>query len=71
MRVLPAIVLLLGVTTKVPYATIKGAVLTLEWTPLEPDVLSEKIYAKGIGTVRERDVTGGDEKLELVKATLP
>lgn len=65
------VVLLLGTTVKVPYGSIKGALLTLEWTPLEPDVLSEKFYAMGIGTVKEFDVAGGDEKLELVSVALP
>jgi len=40
--------------------------ITAEWTPLEPDVLSEKAYANGIGEVSESDVKGGDEHFELV-----
>jgi hypothetical protein len=40
--------------------------LTKEWTPLEPDVLDHKFYARGIGTVLEETVKGGDECNVLV-----
>jgi hypothetical protein len=45
--------------------------VTAEWTPLEPDVLSEKVYVQGIGEVREFDVTGSDERFALVSVTKP
>ena len=60
------VVLLTNAKVKVPAGSYTGAVITAEWTPLEPDVLSEKAYAKGIGEVSESDVKGGDEKFELV-----
>jgi hypothetical protein len=41
--------------------------VTGEWTPLEPAVLTQKAYVSGIGEVREADVVGGDEKLELTR----
>jgi hypothetical protein len=63
------VVLLTDQTVKVPAGSYSGALVTAEWTPLEPRVLSEKAYAKGIGEIREADVVGGDEKLELVKVT--
>ena len=40
--------------------------LTKEWTPLEPGVLDHKFYVRGIGTVLEQTVKGGDERNELV-----
>ncbi len=43
-----------------------NAVLTEEWTPLEPGVLDHKLYVRGVGTVLERTVKGGDELNELV-----
>ena len=43
-----------------------NAILTEEWTPLEPGVLDHKMYARGTGTVLERTVKGGDELNELV-----
>jgi hypothetical protein len=39
---------------------------TKEWTPLEPGVIDNKYYVRGIGTVREAAVKGGDEHLDLV-----
>jgi len=39
---------------------------TREWTPLEPGVIDAKQYVRGVGTVRESAVKGGDEHLELV-----
>jgi hypothetical protein len=62
-------VLLTDSKVKVPAGSYTGALLTAEWTRLEPDVLTEKSYVRGLGEVREVDVAGGDEKLELVKAT--
>jgi hypothetical protein len=44
----------------------KRKLKTKEWTPLEPSVISNKYYVRGIGTVREVDVKGSDEHLELV-----
>jgi hypothetical protein len=54
---------------KVPFGSFTGAVLTVEWTPLEHDVYSEKLYAPGVGLVKEQDVAGGDEHVELVSVT--
>jgi hypothetical protein len=50
---------------KTPGASSSHAMLTKETTPLEPDVLDHKLYVKGIGTVIEETVKGGDEKLIL------
>jgi hypothetical protein len=41
-------------------------VRTREWTPLEPGVIDQKVYARGIGSVHEETVKGGEERLELV-----
>ena len=50
----------------VPYGSFRGAMLTKEWTPLEPGVLDHKYYVRGIGTVLENTVKGGVERNELV-----
>jgi hypothetical protein len=50
----------------VPLRSFQHAMLTKEWTPLEPDVIDHKYYARGIGTVLEQTVKGGDERSELV-----
>jgi hypothetical protein len=55
-----------GGALKVPYGTVHRVVRSLEFTPLEPNVISEKRYAPGLGIVRERDLHGGDEFFELV-----
>src|SRR5258706_6985997 len=65
------VVLLINTKVKVPLGSVNGALLTAEWTLLEPDVLSEKFYVRGTGQVREVDVAGGDEKLELTKIVRP
>jgi hypothetical protein len=49
-----------------PAASSRRALLTKEWTPLEPGVIDHKVYVRGIGTVREKTVKGGDESLTLV-----
>ena len=41
------------------------ALLTKEWTPLEPGVLDHKLYVRGIGEVKEETIKGGDERWEL------
>jgi hypothetical protein len=56
-------------TVKVPYGTFHNAVLTMEWTPLEPKVASEKYYVPGIGIVAERNLSGGLENIELLNMT--
>ncbi len=55
-----------GVTTSTPYGKLHDVVRAFEWSRLEKDVVSEKLYAPGIGIVRERDVAGGDETFVLV-----
>lgn len=65
-------VLSLKAQVKVPYGhfganTLKRNVeLTKEWSPLEPGVLDHKYYVRGIGTVKEATVKGGNELLKLV-----
>jgi hypothetical protein len=56
----------LGATVRAPYVSSRHALLTKEWTPLEPGVLDHKLYVRGVGTVLEQTVRGGDERLELV-----
>jgi hypothetical protein len=59
-------VLRIGVPVKIPYGSFKDGLLTKEWTPLEPGVLDHKYYLRGVGTVLERTVKGGQEVNELV-----
>jgi hypothetical protein len=50
----------------VPYVSSARAVLTKEWTPLEPGTLDHKYYVRGIGTVKEVTVKGPLERDVLV-----
>ncbi|MDX6492686.1 MAG: hypothetical protein QOH02_621, partial [Gaiellaceae bacterium] len=56
----------LKASVSVPYVTSHHALLTKEWTPLEPGVLDHKLYVRGIGTVKEETVKGGSERNVLV-----
>lgn len=59
-------VLSLRASVKSPYVASSRALLTEEWTLLEPGVLDHKLYVRGIGTVREETVRGGVERAVLV-----
>jgi hypothetical protein len=59
-------VLRLHAHVKTPYVESSSALLTKEWTPLEPGVIDHKLYLRGIGTVLERSVKGARERLALV-----
>ena len=50
---------------EVPYITATQAMLTKEWTPLEPGVIDHKYYVRGVGTVLEQTVKGPEERNEL------
>jgi hypothetical protein len=65
------VVLLRTVAVKVAYGSFRGALLTAEWTPLEPNALGEKFYAKGVGQVKEQSVVGESERMELVALRKP
>jgi hypothetical protein len=59
-------VLSLRAKVSVPYTSSTHALLTKEWTPLEPNVVDHKLYIRGIGTVLEQTVKGASERFELV-----
>ena len=58
-------VLALTASAAVPYVSSRSALLTEEWTPLEPGVLDHKLYVRGIGMVQERAVKGPVERGDL------
>jgi hypothetical protein len=62
-------VLSLTASVTVPAGMYNVALLTKEWTPLEPDVLDHKWYVRGIGEVRELAVKGPKEELSLVSVS--
>ena len=52
-----------------PFVSTHHALRTKEWTPLEPKVVDNKYYVRGVGTVREVAVKGPVERLEVVSFT--
>lgn len=59
-------ILSLSAHISTPGGSSRHALLTQETTPLEPGVLDHKTYIRGIGTVLEATIRGGDERLKLV-----
>lgn len=53
----------------VPAGSFTDLLVTEEWSPLEPDIIELKYYARGIGVVAERQIFGGKDLVELVKVT--
>jgi hypothetical protein len=51
---------------KVPYGRFTGGVQTRNFSGIEPNVIEEKIYAKGVGVVLEITVSGGSDRAELL-----
>lgn len=56
-------------STTVPYGRVHHVLRSFEWSRLEPKVMSAKLYAPGLGIVREKDIAGGNELFELVAVT--
>jgi hypothetical protein len=54
---------------RTPFVTTSHAVLTLEWTRLEPGVIDRKYYVRGIGLVAELSAQGQRETARLVHHT--
>jgi hypothetical protein len=61
----------LSAHVSVPYVTSTHAVLTKEWTPLEPGTIDHKYYVRGIGNVKEVTVKGPAERSVLVSVRRP
>jgi hypothetical protein len=57
----------------VPYGTFDDVIRTREWSPVEPDIVEEKTYARSIGVVHEETVSSpeGHEEVVLVAFTPP
>ena len=51
---------------EVPAGSYRGALLTKDFTRLEPDVLEYKLYAKGVGPVLILTSSGGADREELL-----
>jgi hypothetical protein len=64
-------VLALDATVSAPALRSRHALLTEEWTPLEPGVLDHKLYVRSVGTVLEQTIRGGNERNALVSVKRP
>ena len=61
----------LASAVKVPYGSYDNALVTREWSPLEPDVETHKFYVPDVGVVRDVAVKGPTEELVLEKVEHP
>ena len=62
-------ILSLGEWVEVPVGRYRNVLMTKDFTPLEPDVLEHKFYAKGVGPVLVVAISGGSGREELVSFT--
>ena len=58
----------LGGKVNVPYGAFRRVLVTVEWSPVEPQ-LEKKYYRAGIGEIKEQVVQGGHEQFQLVNVT--
>jgi hypothetical protein len=59
----------LGASETVPFGDLDDLVVIKEWNPLEPEVVEEKYFARGIGLVLEVKTAGGEGRVELLEHT--
>ena len=62
-------ILSLSGTAEVPFGSFDELVQTRNTTPLEPNLVEEKFYARGIGVVLALTISGGSDREELVSFT--
>lgn len=58
-----------GGQVTVPYGTVEHVLKSLEHTALEPNVVDLKVYAPGLGIVKEKALAGDQEVAKLVRVT--
>jgi hypothetical protein len=62
-------ILSLDEQAEVPFGSFDGVLKTKDTTPLEPDVLEHKFYAKDVGPVLVVAISGGSGREELLRFT--
>ncbi len=60
-----------GAKLKVPAGSYGDVLVIEEWTPLEPDVIELKFYARGVGVIQEKGILGSDEVVQLTRIVPP
>jgi len=58
-------------SASVPFGSFEHVLVTEDSTPLEPDLVERKSYARGVGPVLAVTVSGGSDREELVRFTSP
>ena len=61
----------LDATATVPYGSFTGLLKTKDFSPLEPAVVEHKFFLRGVGSILEKEVRGGNERLALVRVVRP
>jgi hypothetical protein len=56
-----------GISVEVPAGSYGDTIRVLEWSPVEPKVVGQKLYAPGVGIISEKALAGGLESFELVE----
>jgi hypothetical protein len=56
---------------EVPFGAFEDVLMTKEFTPLQPDILEHKFYARGVGLVLALAISGGSDREELVEFSVP
>jgi predicted small lipoprotein YifL len=64
-------VLSLDEKVEVPFGSFDGVLMTKEFTPLDPDILEHKFYARNVGVVLALAISGGSDREELLQHTSP
>ena len=64
-------VLSLDEKVEVAFGSFDGVLMTKDFTPLQPEILEHKFYARGVGMVLALAISGGSDREELVEHTSP
>jgi len=56
---------------EVPLGRYDAVLMTKEWTPLQPEILEHKFYARGVGMVLALAISGGSDREELIEHSAP
>jgi hypothetical protein len=51
----------------VPFGSLDQVLMTKDYTPLDPDLLEHKFYARGVGPVLALTIAGGADREELLR----
>lgn len=51
---------------EVPFGSFRNAVMTKDYTPLDPEILEHKFYARNVGPVLAIAISGGSGREELI-----